>query len=199
VISEILLASASSARARLLAAAGLEVKAEPAPVDEASLKRTCCAAGQSPEDCALALAEAKARQVAARHHRALVIGADQLLVCDGSWFDKPPTLRDARAQLWALRGNTHELVTAVCVVQGAALLWQAVSRPILAMRAYSEAFLDDYIAAEGTQLLGSAGAYRLEGRGVQLFERVEGDYFAILGLPLMELLGFLRDYGAIRS
>ena len=191
MISEILLASASSARARLLAAAGLEVKAEPAPVDEASLKRTCCAAGQSPEDCALALAEAKARQVAARHHRALVIGADQLLVCDGSWFDKPPTLRDARAQL--------ELVTAVCVVQGAALLWQAVSRPILAMRAYSEAFLDDYIAAEGTQLLGSAGAYRLEGRGVQLFERVEGDYFAILGLPLMELLGFLQDYGAIRS
>jgi septum formation protein len=197
VINELLLASASAARARLLAAAGLVFRTEPALVDEASLKQACRAAGRSPVECALALAEAKARQAASRHRLALVIGADQLLVCDGAWFDKPPTLKDARAQLRALRARAHELVTAVCVVRGAARLWQAVSRPSLTMRAYSDAFLDDYLAAEGAQVLGSVGAYRLEGRGLQLFERVEGDYFAILGLPLVELLGFLRDYGAI--
>lgn len=199
MISELLLASASAARARLLAAAGIEIGIEPAIVDEASLKQARRAAGQSPVDCALALAEAKAREVAARHLTALVIGADQLLVCDGAWFDKPPTLEDARAQLRALRGRTHELVTAVCVVQATARLWCAVSRPRLAMRTCSDGFLDDYLAAEGVGVLGSVGAYRLEGRGVQLFERVEGDHFAILGLPLVELLGFLRDYGAIRT
>jgi septum formation protein len=199
VISELILASASPVRARLLLAAGLKVSIEPAMIDEASLKEAFYTAGRGPGDCAVALAEAKAREVAARCQRALVIGADQMLVCDSAWFDKPLTLDRARAQLQALRGRTHELVTAVCVVKAATLLWHAESRPRLTMRAFSDTFLDDYIAAEGSEVLGSVGAYRLEGRGVQLFERIDGDYFAILGLPLMEVLGFLRDYGAVQA
>jgi septum formation protein len=146
----------------------------------------------------LLFAEIKARQVAARFGRALVIGADQLLVCGEIWFDKPADLGQARTQL-RVRGRTHELVTAVCAVQDGSRLWHAVSRPRLTMRHFNDAFLDDYVAAEKADILGSVGAYRLEGRGVQLFEYIEGDYFAILGLPLLELLGFLRTTGIILS
>ena len=128
-----------------------------------------------------------------------MIGADQLLVCGEVWFDKPSNLGQARTQLRALRGRTHELVTAVCAVQDRSRLWHAVSSPRLTMQHFSDAFLDDYIAAEEADILGSVGAYRLEGKGVQLFEHIEGDYFTILGLPLLELLGFLRTKGMILS
>jgi septum formation protein len=131
--------------------------------------------------------------------RAIVIGADQLLVCGEVWFDKPADLGQARTQLQALRGRTHELVTAVCAIQDGSRLWHAVSNPRLTMRHFADAFLDDYIPAEGADILGSVGAYRFERKGVQLFERIEGDYFAILGLPLLELLGFLRTKGMIQS
>lgn len=192
-----MLASASPVRARLLADAGLEVRVEPSEVDEAALKQSFRAAGRAPADCALALAEAKARHVARRSDQALVIGADQILVYGGRWFDKPSDVADARVQLRLLRGRTHELATAVCVVQNETRLWHTVSRPRLTMRAFSDPFLDQYLAAEGEGVFGSVGSYRLEGRGVQLFERIEGDYFAILGLPLIELLGFLRDRGCV--
>lgn len=197
--SGLILASASAARARILAACGLDFGVEPAALDEASLKQVWRAEGRDAAGCALALAEAKARQIAARPGRAVVIGADQILVCGEAWFDKPADLDQARVHLRALRGRTHELVTAVCAVQGATQLWHAVTSPRLTMRDFSDAFLDAYIAAEGTDILGSVGAYRLEGRGLQLFERIEGDHFAILGLPLLELLGFLRDSAAIAS
>ena len=155
--------------------------------------------GRSASDCAFALAEAKARRVAAHHPHGLIIGADQILVCDGAWFDKPASLADARHQLQKLRGRTHRLVTAACVVEGQACTWRGIASAWLTMREFSDAFLDLYLEAEGTSVLGSVGAYRLEGRGVQLFTRVEGDHFAILGLPLLELLSFLRERGALPS
>jgi septum formation protein len=195
----LILASASTVRARLLAAAGVDFRIEPAELDEGLLKQASRVEGRDAAGCALALAEAKARQVAARCGRAVVIGADQLLVCGEVWFDKPADLGQARTQLQALRGRTHELVTAACAVQDGSRLWHAVSSPRLTMRHFTDVFLDDYIPAEAAGILGSVGAYRLEGRGVQLFEHVEGDYFAILGLPLLELLGFLRTKSMILS
>ena len=124
---------------------------------------------------------------------------DQILVCGDAWFDKPASLADARCQLQALRGHTHQLVTAACVIQEQACIWQGETSANLTMREFSDTFLDTYLAAEGIAILGSVGAYRLEGRGIQLFAQVEGDYFAILGLPLLELLGFLRERGALLS
>jgi septum formation protein len=193
MIEELILASASPVRARLLSAAGVEFRVDPAAIDEERIKRQFRGADRPAADCALALAEAKASSIAARSSRAPVIGADQILVCGDTWFDKPEDLGAARRQLQELRGRTHELVTAVCVMQQETRLWHTVSRPRLRMRNFSEAFLDEHLMGGGAALLGSVGAYRLEGRGVQLFDRIEGDYFAILGLPLLELLGFLRD------
>jgi len=195
--SGLILASASVARARMLEAAGLEVRIEPAGIDERALKRAFREEGRDAPCCALGLAEAKARCVATRDNCPLVVGADQILVCGDLWFDKPSDLDEARVQLKTLRGRTHELVTAACAVQAGARLWHTVSRPQLKMREFSNQYLDDYIAAEGVGILGSVGAYRLEGRGVQLFEDIEGDHFAILGLPLLELLAFLRGRGEI--
>jgi len=181
----------------MLEAAGLEVRIEPAGIDERALKRAFREEGRGAPCCALGLAEAKARCVATRDNCPLVVGADQILVCGDLWFDKPSDLDEARVQLKTLRGRTHELVTAACAVQAGARLWHTVSRPQLKMREFSNQYLDDYIAAEGVGILGSVGAYRLEGRGVQLFEDIEGDHFAILGLPLLELLAFLRGRGEI--
>jgi len=186
-------------RAALLSAAGVNFRIEPAKLDEGLLEQACRAAGRNAADCALALAEAKACQVGARCGRAVIIGADQILVSGEVWFDKPANLGQARTQLQALRGRTHELGTAVCAVQDGSRLWHAVSRPRLTMRSFTDAFLDDYIAAEGAEILGSVGAYRLEGRGVQLFDVTEGDHFAVLSLPLLELLSFLRTKGMILS
>jgi len=193
----IILASASTARARLLDAAGVPFSIEPAAIDEERIKRRSREAGSSAMSCAQALAVEKARDVSARHPEALVIGADQILVVGVEWFDKPKNLPEARAQLLSLRGRTHVLATAACVVRCDKQLWHATCAPEMTMRSFSEAFLDRYIAAEGGALLGSVGAYRLEGLGVQLFERMIGDHFAVLGLPLLELLDFLRSRGVL--
>jgi septum formation protein len=195
----LILASASSARKNLLAAAGLQVDVQPARVDEEAIKRVFKCDRRTAADCALALAEAKARQVAESHRSALVCGADQILVCDGSWFSKPADLADARAQLEVLRGRTHELVTAACVVLDKTPIWHTAMSAKLTMRRFSEPFLDAYLGAEQTAVLESVGAYRLEGTGIQLFADIQGDYFGILGLPLLELLGFLRARGGLAS
>ncbi len=189
----VILASASAARAALLRASGIAFTVEPAAIDEARLKRDARRAGASAIDCAAALAAAKACVISDRVPEALVIGADQILAAGPEWFDKPGDLAEARAQLQALCGRTHTLATAACVARGGMVLWRATSAAEMTMRRFSEAFLDGYIAAEGEALLGSVGAYRLEGRGVQLFSRISGDHFAVLGLPLIELLGFLRE------
>ena len=195
----LILASASSARAALLRAAGVEFEVVPASIDEARIKRLARAIGDSGTACALALAVEKARAVSADYPDALVIGADQILVADEDWFDKPADLLEARVQLRSLRGRTHALATAACIVSNAETLWQATSAPELRMREFTDAFLDTYITAEGEALLGSVGAYRLEARGVQLFSRIVGDHFAVLGLPLLGLLAFLRQRGVAMS
>jgi septum formation protein len=193
----LILASASASRAAMLRAAGVAFTAIPANIDESVIKCQFRDSGGDPMSCAAALAEAKARKVARDRPNAIVIGADQILVAGGEWFDKPSDLYAAAAQLRDLRGRAHALATAACAVQADALLWQATAMPELTMRRFGDAFLAEYIAAEGEAVLGSVGAYRLEGRGVQLFTRIVGDHFAILGLPLLELLAFLRGRGLL--
>ena len=195
----IVLASASATRAAILAGAGIEVLTDPAGIDEDEIKRSFRAAGRDAAACATALAETKALRVSARHTDALVVGADQMLDCAGTWFDKSRDRSEARAQLIALRGKRHELVSALAVVRNGAPIWRLVDRPRLTMRAFSDRFLEAYLAALGDDALASVGVYQLEGLGAQLFERIEGDYFSILGLPLLPLLGFLRGHGVVPS
>ncbi len=196
-VPPLILASASTARRAVLAGAGLRFAVRSAAIDEAAIKRAARSEGLDAIAAALRLADAKAAWIARQEPQALVIGADQILVCDGTWYDKPDDLSAARRQLLALRGRTHELATAVICRTADRLLWQHVAQPRLTMRAFSEPFLDAFLAAVGEQVLGSVGAYRLEGPGVQLFARVEGDHAAILGLPLLPLLEFLRDAGVV--
>jgi septum formation protein len=194
---QLILASASAARARVLWSAGVDFSVQPAAVDEAEIKRRFRAADRSARACAGALAEAKAGAVSLRYPEAIVIGADQILVCGAEWFDKPDDLAAARRQLQRLRGHSHALETAVCAARAGQLLWAHAAAPLLTMRDFSAEFLESYLEHEATAILGSVGAYRLEGRGAQLFARIEGDYFAILGLPLVPLLDFLRKEGAL--
>ncbi len=193
----LVLASQSTARAALLTAAGLRFEARPARVDEAAVKQACRAEGADAAGAALTLAGLKARRI--RDPDALVIGADQILVCDETWFDKPADLDGARTQLQALRGQTHRLVTAVVCVRGGQEVWRHVTEPRLRMRGFSDAFLDEYLASEGDAILACVGAYRLEGLGIHLFDDVQGEHAAILGLPLLPLLGFLRQHGVVAS
>ena len=178
----------------MLEGAGLRFETRVAGVDEAAIKQAAQAEGIPPDEAALMLADAKAERVAARMPDALVIGADQLLVCDGAWFDKPPDMAAARAHLQRLRGRKHELVTALVCHRGGQRIWQHVAKPRLTMRDFSDGFLEAYLAAEGEALLSSVGAYRLEGHGAQLFDLIEGDQPAILGMPLLPLLAFLRQH-----
>ncbi|MBF0166240.1 MAG: septum formation protein Maf [Alphaproteobacteria bacterium] len=191
----ILLASASAARLRLLKDAGLATEAMASCIDEADLKNSM--RESPPQGVALALAAAKAQALSERFPTRLVIGADQLLDCEGRLFDKPATLDAARDQLLALKGRTHRLISAVCLMRQGRLLWQHVGEAHLTMRDFSEDFLMAYLKAEGAAALASVGAYRIEGLGVQLFERIEGDSFTIQGLPLLPLLQELRHLGEV--
>ncbi|NKC33862.1 Maf family protein [Falsiroseomonas selenitidurans] len=196
---KLVLASASASRRAVLIAAGLRFEAVAAAVDEAAIKESAQAEGIPPTEAALMLAEAKAMRVARRWPDALVIGGDQLLVCDGIWYDKPADMAAARRQLLALRGRRHELVNGTVAWRGGQRIWQDVTTPRLTLRDFSEEFLDAYLAAEGEVLLASVGAYRLEGLGVQLMAQVEGEHSAILGLPLLPLLRFLRQHGVLAA
>jgi septum formation protein len=193
----LILASASASRRALLTAAGLTFEVDPADIDEAEVKRDAWANGLVGEAAALRLADLKAAAVACRAPGALVIGADQILLCDGVWYDKPADLAQAREQLHRLRGRRHVLATAVVCRRDECRVFHHVAAPALVMRTFSEAFLDRYLAAEAAAVCTTVGGYRIEGRGVQLFDAVEGDHSAILGLPLLPLLGFLRASGAL--
>ncbi|MDH3229335.1 MAG: Maf family protein [Alphaproteobacteria bacterium] len=196
-IPDVILASGSRFRAAMLEAAGVPVAVDPPAVDEDAVKAAMRATDADAAETAEALAALKAQQVSSRRPGALVIGADQMLECDGAWFDKPADRAQARQTLLALRGRTHELVTAVCVVRDGLILWHHVARARLTMRVFGDAFLDSYLKAIGSAACDSVGAYQLEGLGAQLFSRIEGDHFTIVGLPLLPLLDFLRGHGVI--
>lgn len=190
----LVLASASAARRLMLEAAGLAFEVDPPRMDEEAAKASLRAQGMKPRDQADALAELKALSVS-RRRGGFIIGADQMLAVEGATLDKPKDAAEARAHLVRLRGRAHELITAAVVAREGVAIWRHVDTPKLQMRAFSDAFLDDYLLRAGDGALSSVGAYQLEGLGAQLFERVEGDYFSVLGLPLLPLLAFLRQHG----
>jgi len=190
------LASSSRARASVLAGAGVVFETAAPGVDEDAVKAGLIAEGAPPRDIADALAELKAVRVSMKRP-GLVIGADQTLDLGGSLVDKAESPAEARARLLELRGRSHTLHSGVVVAKDGAAIWREVKSARLTMRSFSDEFLDRYLDREGDVLLSSVGCYRLEGEGVQLFDRIDGDYFTILGLPLLGLLEFLRLHGAL--
>ncbi|MBL8670606.1 MAG: Maf family protein [Alphaproteobacteria bacterium] len=193
----LVLASKSAIRLALLEAAGLAAEPLATNLDEDEIKAGMRAAGATVRDTAAALAEAKAMRASARRPEAFVIGCDQMLDCGGRWFDKPRDRAAAKAQLLALSGRRHTLHSAACVARNGERLWLEVTQATLVMRALSDEFLEAYLDAAGGAVLGSVGAYQLEGIGVQLFHAVEGDHFTVLGLPLLPLLAFLREHDMV--
>ncbi len=194
----VILASKSAARRAVLDGAGVTYQATVAGVDEDAVKTSLLAEGAGPRDVADALAELKAIRVS-KSRPGLVIGSDQTLDLDGQLYDKAEDVGAARDRLKLLRGKTHKLHSAVVVARDGAPIWREVVTASLTMRDFSDAFLEDYLAIEGEAALGSVGCYRLEGPGAQLFSKIEGDYFAILGLPLMGLLDLLRRHGELTA
>lgn len=193
----LVLASGSRTRAEMLRAAGVEIEQVAARVDEDEVKAALRAEGAEAREIADALAELKARRVSGRFPGRLVLGADQVLVCEGETFDKPADMAGARAQLLSLRGKVHQLLSGGVVYVDGEPVWRHVGMARLIMRPFSERFVDDYLNRVGEAALESVGAYHLEGLGAQLFSRVDGDHFTVLGLPLLELLGFLRARGLL--
>lgn len=193
----LILASSSGIRARLLREAGVRFGVRPPDIDEADVKAGLRRRGFADEALAEALAEAKAVNVSKASPQALVLGCDQVLLCGSRSFDKARDTAEAQRTLAYLRGKDHHLVTAVVLAENGKPVWRHVARATLHMRDFSDAFLDSYLKDEGKLALGSVGCYQLEGRGSQLFDSMEGDFFAILGLPLLPLLAALRQYGII--
>jgi len=193
----VVLASASESRRRLLRNAGVPFRAEASAIDEEEIKAALRAEGASAMQVAETLAELKARRIVRCHPGALIVGADQMLDCDGRWFDKPGFRAAAAEQLRALSGRAHELLTSVCLLRDEQRIWHHNARARLVMRPLSDAFIDAYLDAVGEAALHSVGAYQIEGRGAQLFAQIEGDGFAIQGLPLLPLLEMLRQHGVL--
>ena len=193
----LVLASASLSRAAMLRAAGVPFEIVPSAVDEAALKARQRDGSMS--ELAMLLAEAKARAVSEQHKGRIVLGADSILECDGRGFDKAKDLDEARHTLALLRGKAHHLLSAAVLMRDGEVLARFAAAPRLTMRDFSDDFLDAYIAAEAEALLTSVGCYRLEGLGLQLFCAIDGDYFAILGLPLLPLMTALRRYGIVAT
>lgn len=191
----VVLASGSAARAKMLRDAGVTVRTQPVALDEEAVRQSCQAEGMDVAAAAVTLAWMKAERASRKYPGDLVIGADQMLDLDGEWLEKPATAAGLRAQLLKLRGRRHELISAVVAVRDGERLWHTVERARLTVRPFSDAFLEWYLDAAGEAVLSAVGGYHLESIGAQLFSRVEGDYFTVLGLPLLPLLGFLREHG----
>lgn len=194
---KIILASSSPFRKTMLVNAGVDVEAVPAEVDERALEAPLQGSGTSPEDVALVLAEAKATEVSERRRGALVLGCDQTLSLGDEVFHKPADMEAARRHLLALSGKTHQLNSAAVLVRDGQVLWRYVGIASMTMRKLDPAFIGRHLARVGSKALSSVGAYQIEGEGIQLFEKIEGDHFTIVGLPLLPLLAELRTLGAI--
>jgi len=196
-VTDVVLASTSASRRALLEGAGVPFTARAPGVDESAAKAALLGEGLGPRDMADALAELKAIRL--RAGEALVIGADQTLDFEGELIDKAENLEEARVRLQRLRGKPHKLHAGVVVAQAGRPIWREVQTATLWMRPFSDDFLDDYLAREGEAVLSSVGCYRLEDIGVQLFSRIDGDYFTILGLPMLGLLDLLRRHGVLAT
>ncbi len=195
----LILASSSGIRARLLREAGVQFGVRPPDVDEASIKDVLRRDSVAPDAFADALAEAKALNVSDAMSHALVLGCDQVLLCEGRVFDKARDPAEARETLAFLRGRDHQLVTSCVLAESGKPVWRYTEHATLRMRNFSDDFLDAYLKNEGKVVLGSVGCYQLEGRGAQLFDAIKGDFFCVLGLPLLPLLAALRSRGLIAS
>lgn len=199
--TRLILASGSAARRTLLEAAGLNFDVIPANIDEGKIRDAIVGATANVEgsDIAGVLAAEKARLVSIEHPNALVVGADQVLTLGGKFFSKAENLAEAREILSMLRGRTHELVSAVALARNGEVHWQTSATAEMTMRSFSDEFLGCYLEKMGERALHIVGCYELEGPGVQLFEEIDGDYFTILGIPLLELLARLRHEGMVTS
>lgn len=198
-MTRLILASQSAIRAQLLSAAGVAAEALPARIDEDAIRAALQAEGATPRDIADALAEMKARKLAERHPDAVVIGCDQVLDFRKEAWGKPETPDAARAQLQALRGQTHRLLSAVVLYERGEPVWRHVGEVRLTMRSFSDAYLEDYLSRNWDSVRHSVGAYKLEEEGARLFSAVDGDYFTVLGLPLLPLLGYLGQRGWVAA
>lgn len=196
----LVLASQSASRKTMLEAAGVPFEIFPAAVDEAALKVALSVEGQSPRNIADALAEAKALKVSSRIPGALILGSDQLLSLeDGSLFDKPESPDDAKAQLQQLSGNVFRLNAAAVIAENGRAIWRHIATAKMTVRPLSDAFIEAYVAEEWERIRWTVGCFEIEGRGVQLFDRIEGDNFTIMGMPLLPVLGYLRTRGLLTS
>jgi nucleoside triphosphate pyrophosphatase len=196
-MTKLVLASRSPARTALLGAAGVSFVAVPSSVDERAVEAPLIERGVSAKEIASALADAKATAVSRESSGSFVIGADQTLELDGTRWTKPGSVAEAREQLARLSGRTHELHSAVAVAHDGTILWRHSDSARLTMRPLTATAIDAYLAEVGEAALTSVGAYQIEGPGIRLFERIDGDYFAILGLPLLPLLMYLRSEGVV--
>jgi septum formation protein len=199
MVQQIILASGSAIRATLLRNAGVQFEVIVPRVDEESLKMSLISEGASPRDIADALAEMKALRVGAKHPEALVIGCDQVLAHDREILSKPETPKEAVTQLKALRGQTHQLLSAAVIYMDGKPQWRHVGQTRLFMRDMSDVYLTDYVARNWESIRHAVGAYKLEEEGARLFTRVEGDYFNVLGIPLLELLSYLTLRGTLEG
>jgi septum formation protein len=199
MLPDLLLASQSEIRAKMLRDAGLKIETAPARIDEPAMRAALEAEEASPRDIADALAEAKAAKLARRHPDRRVLGCDQVLSVEGTILGKPDTREEARAQLLRLRGRPHSLLSAAVLYEEARPVWRHVAVARLTMRRFSDTYLDDYLDRNWPGVSSSVGGYKLEEEGVRLFTRVEGNHFTVLGLPLIELLTHLSEKGAIAA
>ncbi|MGB8814850.1 MAG: Maf family protein [Paracoccaceae bacterium] len=195
----LILASSSTTRLHLLRAAGLDVMSHSPRIDEESIRRSLESEGSKPRDVADALAEMKARKIAERHPGALVMGCDQVLDFNSTSWGKPESLADARQQLLAMRGQIHHLYSAIVVYEDGKPVWRHIGKVTLTMRDFTEVWLEGYLARNWDSIRHSVGGYKLEEEGIRLFTSVEGDYFTVLGLPLLPLLAYLGTRGFIAT